>query len=87
MAKDLKALNRSVAQLAKQITKTDLINADDASVATESSNETQPRSIKSASGTKALYPICIKRKIRQYLIHGNVDICVQYHGLMHIGIL
>ncbi|KAI2497693.1 hypothetical protein MHU86_16822 [Fragilaria crotonensis] len=51
MAKDLKALNRSVAQLAKQITKTDLINADDASVATESSNETQPRSIKSASGT------------------------------------
>ncbi|KAI2505147.1 hypothetical protein MHU86_9335 [Fragilaria crotonensis] len=42
MAKDLKALNRSVAQLAKQITKTDLINADDASVATESSNETQP---------------------------------------------
>ncbi|KAI2495418.1 hypothetical protein MHU86_19093 [Fragilaria crotonensis] len=28
--------------LAKQITKTDLINADDASVATESSNETQP---------------------------------------------
>jgi deoxyribose-phosphate aldolase len=51
MAKDLKALNRSVAQLAKQITKTDLINADDASVATELSNETQPRSIKSASGT------------------------------------
>ena len=49
MAKDLKALNRSVAQLAKQITKTDLISADDASVATESSNETQPRSIKSAS--------------------------------------
>jgi hypothetical protein len=53
MAKDLRALNRSVAQLAKQINKTDLIKADDASVATTSSDETQPRSVKFARVTIA----------------------------------
>ncbi|KAI2499964.1 hypothetical protein MHU86_14538 [Fragilaria crotonensis] len=40
-------------------------------------------SIRSGAAT-ALYP---KREIRQYLVHGTVDVCVQYHGLMHIGIL
>jgi hypothetical protein len=27
-------------------------------------------------------PVCIKTTV---LVHGTVDVCVQYHGLMHTG--
>ncbi|KAI2504041.1 hypothetical protein MHU86_10403 [Fragilaria crotonensis] len=49
--KNLKAVNRTVAQLAKQMGKVDVGTADDVTDASESSNETQPRTVKPVSSS------------------------------------
>lgn len=51
VTKTLKAVNRTVAQLAKQISKTDIGGSDDASAVSESSADTQPRATKPVTGT------------------------------------
>lgn len=50
MNKSIKVFNRTVAQLAKQMTKTDIGVADEASAASESSDDTQPKSARYAAG-------------------------------------
>ncbi|KAI2510102.1 hypothetical protein MHU86_4269 [Fragilaria crotonensis] len=49
--KNLKAVNRTVAQLAKQMGKVEVGTADDATDASESSSDTQPRAVKSVSSS------------------------------------
>ena len=49
--KNLKAVNRAVAQLAKQMGKTESGHAEDGTDASESSDETQPRAVKFSPGT------------------------------------
>ena len=54
--KTLKGLNRTVAQLAKQMGKAELGVADDASADSATSEETQPRAVKFAAGTNRTNP-------------------------------